>query len=390
MRLDGSMRALFGVVQDYPWGSTTAIPELLGQEPTGEPAAELWFGAHRSAPAVFDDGSTLLDLVTTDPQLLGRDSLGQFGDRLPFLLKVLAAAQPLSLQAHPTRAQAEAGFARENAAGPELGTPARNYADDWPKPEMIVALTEFDALCGFAQPEPRAELWREFDQPALAPLIDRLAAGDLRDPLTSLLSEAQWREVATEVLARCADPSGLSPAAAALAATAVQIDAFHPGDPGILVALMMNRVRLAPGEALFLPAGNLHAYLEGTGVEIMANSDNVLRGGLTSKHVDVAELGSVLEFTPTDVALVPVDQISPGIERYRTPAPEFALHRISAGAGTLPGLDTARVLLVTSGELRAARSDDQLDIASGRALFLAAGEDVSVSGDGVGWLASVG
>ncbi|HEY4152487.1 MAG TPA: mannose-6-phosphate isomerase, class I, partial [Pseudolysinimonas sp.] len=271
--------------RDYAWGSTTAIPELLGTAPTGRPQAELWLGAHPGSPArLVGAEGTLADVVH---------------GRLPFLLKVLAAASPLSLQAHPTTAQAEAGFAAENAAGIPLSAPERNYKDASAKPEMIYALSdEFRALCGFrAVAETRTVLLPVSGDVRIAPLLDRLVDD------TSIRAVFDW------LITRGAGVDDVI--AAVVEASAVDDDPSwdtvrrladsFPGDPGIAISLLMHTVVLHPGEALYLPAGNIHAYLEGVGIELMSASDNVLRGGLTTKHVDVPELLKVLDFRPLPV-----------------------------------------------------------------------------------------
>ncbi|RCK68378.1 mannose-6-phosphate isomerase, class I [Desertihabitans brevis] len=386
------MQRLTGPVQHYAWGSPTLIPELLGTEPDGRPHAELWLGAHPSAPARLESEG-LDERVERDPAVVGAASVERFGRRLPYLLKLLAAAEPLSLQAHPTREQAERGWAREEAEGPARDAPDRNYKDDWPKPEMIVALTEFDALCGFADPARTAALWRELEVEALDPLVDALGTPDgLRAVLLDLLDDERWRGVAglvTEAAGRRAEEEG---AVGDLCRTAVEIARFYPGDPGVLVALLMNRVRLQPGEALFLGAGNLHAYLSGLGVEVMANSDNVLRGGLTPKHVDVAELGAVLDFSSITPQPVPLVDEGEGRFRFDTPAPEFTLWRVDCSdtPTTVPASTTGRIVLATSGRVQLQSGATAITLHRGQAAFLPAGETVSAHGGGTAFVAGPG
>lgn len=382
------MRRLEGTVQHYAWGSEDSLPRLLGREPDGQPWAELWLGAHPSAPSSVD-GTSLADVVTADPPSVGERSVADFGPVLPYLLKVLTAARPLSLQAHPSRAQAEAGFAREEAAGLPLDASDRSYKDPWPKPELIVALGEFDALCGFADPAGTAERFARLGVPAL----DALVA-----PLTAVGGAAGLREV---FVACCELPPGrrdlvgevVSAAAAeadrsAWCRTAVELGAAFPDDPGVLAALLMNRVRLAEHEALYLDAGVLHGYLRGDGIEVMASSDNVLRGGLTAKHVDVPELVSVLDFTPTTPSLVPVVEEPAGVFRYETPAPEFALWRLEVDDGpvALPAADRGRIALVVSGSVRLG----ELDLGRGQSAWVEAGEDITAAGAGRVFLAAPG
>ena len=382
------MERLTGPVQHYAWGSTTAIPELLGLEPDGQPYAELWLGAHPKGPA--DVAGVRLDqLIASHPGVLGAASVARFGERLPYLMKVLAAARPLSLQAHPSRAQAEAGFAREEAAGIPRDADHRNYKDDWPKPEVLCALGDFEALYGFADPSAVAQHFARLGVAEVAPLVAPLTDPGGAEGIARVflgLCELDNRGVVDAVVAaareslanglRADEPFGL------FCRTAVELAEHEPGQPGVIAALLMNRMRLRAGEAIFLPAGNLHAYLHGTGVEIMANSDNVLRGGLTPKHVDVAELGRVLDFSPVAPSLVPVVEESPGVFRYQTPAPEFRLWRLELGGGSglgevaVPGDGFGRVLLVTDGEVEVGG----VRLARGESGWLPAGEQAVLSG----------
>lgn len=395
------MKRLTGQVQQYAWGSTTAIPELLGRPPGTEPEAELWLGAHPSAPSRY--GDLALDaVVDADPGLVGEASLAQFGARLPFLLKVLAAAEPLSLQAHPSRAEAEEGFARENAAGVPLTAPERTYRDDWPKPEAICALGEFHGLCGFRDPLRTADLLAQLEMAELTELVDALRAG----------GSAALATAFPHILRRGDEFGGLVPTIAAAATpyagdegefglfcrTAVELAEVRPGDPGVVAALLTHRVLLQRYEALFLPAGNMHAYLHGLGVEIMANSDNVLRGGLTGKHVDVPELARLVDFTPAEPEILTATEEAAGIFAYPTPAPEFDLWRIESRSNLLlPGDGGARIVLVVDGELllespgTLATPSETLQLARGESALVPAGElSVVVRGGGTAFVAAPG
>lgn len=391
------MRALFGEVQHYAWGSTTAIPKILGIEPDDRPWAELWLGAHPAAPSRVDepDSTTTLDQVLeTQPHLIGGRAVDTFGPRLPFLLKILAAQQALSLQTHPSRAQAEAGFAREEAAGVPIDAPHRVYVDDWPKPEIMVALEDFHALCGFRHPTQTADL---FDGLGDTGLDDVLA--DLRDPDPNIA----LRKTFTAVLGLSAERVDEFVALAAqhmhapgplgqFANTAVEIAADYPGDPGVVAALLMNRILLRAGEGIFLEAAVMHAYLRGTGIELMANSNNVLRGGLTPKHVDVRELSRLVRFEPYTPAPFRGVPQGPGTVHYPVPAPEFALWRMDVGAQplALPGADRGRIVLATAGPVTITSQDGALTFAAGDAAWLDAKEDGQISGDGTAWIAASG
>ncbi len=318
------MKRLTNKIQNYAWGSTSAIPSLLGVAPDGKPQAELWCGAHDSAPSLAG-AEPLNELIAKAPvRLLGERVAKRFDGRLPFLLKVLAAAQPLSLQAHPSLAQAREGFARENAAGIPLNAPHRNYRDANHKPEIICALSEFHALCGFRRVGDSVRLLS-----ALGVDVTILE----RDGLKAFFTHVMTERVS---LSEVRDVEGFANECA-LARTLVKA---YPGDPGIIGALLLNYVVLQPGEALFLNAGNLHAYLDGTGIELMANSDNVLRGGLTPKHVDVAELLRVLDFTDGPVKV--------WRDSYDAPIDDFRLSRLEV-EGSTPLPSAAQILLVTSG-----------------------------------------
>ncbi|HEY5980028.1 MAG TPA: mannose-6-phosphate isomerase, class I [Microlunatus sp.] len=387
------MDPLTGSVQHYAWGSTTAIPAFLGVEPDGRPQAELWLGAHPSAPSRIG-GRSLAELISADSTgVVGRAAVESFGPRLPYLLKVLAAAQPLSLQAHPSRTGAEIGFAREDDAGIDLGSPTRLYRDDWPKPEMLVALDDVEALCGFRDPDATFALFSRLGVPTATALMAPLHGGGA-DHLAEVFARVLGltdgeRDVVTEVVAAAAEllAAGGGPDAELerFARTAVELHQHYPGDPGVLAALLMNRMGISRFEGLFLPAGNLHAYLHGIGVEIMANSDNVMRGGLTPKHVDVQELMAILDFTPGVPDLVEVVADGVGVWRYRTPAPEFALWRLDADPTgvVVPAAVSGRVVLVVEGEVELTDGTTTLRLARGGSVFGYPGESLTVTGGGI-------
>ncbi|WP_372696918.1 mannose-6-phosphate isomerase, class I [Arthrobacter sp. JSM 101049] len=406
------MYRLSNTVRDYPWGSRTAISELLGIEPTGQPAAEMWIGAHPDSPSLATlpghDGTRRLDdLVAAEPlRLLGEDAAGRYG-RLPFLAKVLAAAEPLSLQVHPTLEQARAGFAAEEAAGIDRGAAHRNYKDENHKPEIIFPLTEFSALCGFRDAAASASLFdwlaRTIESDPQLPdeggravgVARRTAAtleqGDLRGAFTDLLSGGtdvvQLVDLAATAVA-CGRHEVQDPGLAELESLA----GFHPGDPGVLVSLMLNHLTLRPGQAVYLPAGNIHAYLRGLGVEVMASSDNVLRGGLTGKHMDLPELMDIVDFTSWAVPYLDAEGSDLGQELYRPPFEEFQLQRIALpGEAAMAGDDVAVAqngpvtLICVAGELVLDSPQGDLCLARGDSVFIPANEAPVVAkrhGDG--------
>ncbi|PJJ61721.1 mannose-6-phosphate isomerase, class I [Compostimonas suwonensis] len=336
--------------RDYAWGSTTAIAELLGHEPSGGPEAELWLGAHPGSPSrIVDPSQTggaadLAAWIAADPQTALGSRLASAGaPRLPFLLKILAAASPLSLQAHPSNERARAGFAEENALGIPLDAPHRNYKDEHHKPEMVYALSEtFEALCGFRPLDEVREMLAELHDASeegyrstlgpLAALVERLNGEQpLRTAVEWLLGSGT-RSDAAAVTALVGNVVALAEAVqssrfAKEFETVVQLAESYPGDPGIVISLLLNRVSLRRGEALFLPAGNIHAYLSGLGVELMAASDNVLRGGLSPKHIDVDELVEVLEFESLPVPYLPPAVEFNRIAVYRPDVTDFELVR---------------------------------------------------------------
>lgn len=394
------MLRLQGAVQHYAWGTTDAIPRLLGQPADETPFAEYWLGAHPLAPASAD-GIGLNHLVATNPEVLGQASRQAFGDQLPYLVKVLSARHALSLQAHPSREQALEGFAKEEAAGVAIDAPERTYRDDWPKPEILIALDEFHTLSGFRDPRQTAALFAGLGVAAelasvIGPLTERRGAAALEEVFLDVLSLRGERAGLSELVCAAAmkhssDPDDLGD----FARTVIELDEVFPSDPGILAALLMNRVVLQPGEAVFVPAGHMHAHLRGTGVEVMANSDNVIRGGLTPKHVDVSELIKVVDFDPTVPQLTHPQSVGHGVEHYPTDCPEFDVWRLTSTAATdevtLPGNGSARVLLAISGTLRLNSPTGSLDLARGQSAFLAAAENaVTLSGEGVAFVTAVG
>ena len=392
--------------RDYAWGSTTAIAALQGRVGSGLPEAELWLGAHSGSPAVVDGGLTL------DAWLAARDQT------LPYLLKVLAAATPLSLQAHPSLAQAAEGFARENALGIPVDAAHRNYRDDQHKPELIVALSDrFAALCGFRPLEATRRLLAGLQIPtdAAAAAVAQLAGilrdvGDSSDLSTGSDLDAEALRRAVRWLLAEAGPDVIAGLAVAIAdsaaehvsaqgefaqalANAQMLAARYPGDPGVSVALLMNFVELRAGEALYLPAGNMHAYMSGLGIELMAASDNVLRGGLTPKHIDVEELLHVLDtHTLAQPLLAPVAGARPEIEVFAPGTREFELLRVRAQGDAVPvSLRGIAIAIATLGELRVEGSFGVSSLRPGESLLITADEhEVRVSGPGELFIAQPG
>lgn len=386
------MEQLRGAVRTYAWGSRTAIAEFTGRPvPAAHPEAELWFGAHPGDPAFLETEHgevSLLDAVTADPEgQLGSASRDRFGDVLPFLVKVLAADEPLSLQAHPSAEQAIEGYLREAKLGIPVASPVRNYRDTSHKPELLVALQSFEALAGFRQASRTVELLRALTvtdlDPYLELLNDQSDADGLRALFTTWITAPQPDiDVLVSAVIDGAIQYVSSGATefAAEAKTVLELGERYPGDAGVLASLLLNRISLAAGDALYIPAGNLHTYLRGFAIEVMANSDNVLRGGLTPKHVDVPELLRVLDFAPTAEA-----QLRPKAHRkglgliYETPAEEFAValltlegehlgHEVDAS----PNHDGPQILLCTEGSAVVHGKSGSLKLERGMAAWVAA------------------
>jgi mannose-6-phosphate isomerase len=312
------------------------------------------------------------------------------------LLKILAADSPLSIQAHPNSEQAAEGFARENAAGIGLQASDRNYKDDRHKPEMIVALSEFEALCGFKTAKQIRNLLESMLDPTevsdgLRSLVSHwLELFDGEDGLRKLFADiANRRGNLDGVTAELTQQANLS----AQFELAARLNILYPGDPGVILALLMNHVWLEPGEALFLPAGNIHAYLSGLGVEVMASSDNVLRGGLTPKHVDVAELERVLNFEGGPAELVKTRELSRGLVEFVAPVDDFILYRADlSGDVVLADLNIpgASIVLCTAGEIAISNSiEERLVLQRGEAAYLGAdAKKFSLAGSGTAFMAT--
>ncbi|TIH37822.1 type I phosphomannose isomerase catalytic subunit [Subtercola vilae] len=414
--------------RNYAWGSPSAISDLLGSQPTGEPEAELWLGAHPGSPSRIVDPAETGGFDTLTAWIAADPARATGGTHLPYLLKILAAERPLSLQAHPTLAAAREGFARENAAGLALDAPNRNYKDPLHKPEVIYALSDtFEALCGFRdvteiraiiaalteadarqslpEPEPLAALASQLrGEPAealktavewllsggaqVATLVEQvtvLVGGVVVGPGASSDSEVVGEPAATAAL--------LSGPFGAAFATVRDLSAEYPGDAGVVLSLLLNRVTLKQGEALFLPAGNIHAYLKGLGVELMAASDNVLRGGLTPKYIDVPELLSVLVFESSPVPYLEAGHPVPGVQEYQPDITDFVLVRITPTAG----LDAryspqgAAIVIVTAGSVTVSSATGSVVARRGESFFVTPDEGaLTFSGTGELFLAAPG
>ncbi len=369
---------LINQVQNYSWGSTDYIPTLLGKDFNGAHCAELWMGDHPrgTSSAIVDNRKISLDqLILKDPKLILGNDVSRFGSHLPFLFKVLSAASPLSIQAHPNKIQAETGFLDENTRNIPLDAFNRNYKDNNHKPEIICALTNFTAMCGFRKSNIietnftklnssvfKNQLKNCFDTgvenntEAFFSALMRLDKKNLRNLIESALV---WAGTNISLEAKLVK----------------KFAALYKNDPGILSPLFLNVFRLKPGEALYQGAGELHAYVEGTGIELMANSDNVLRGGLTPKYIDVPELLKVLNFKYTEKSILNPKEIKSGIFEYETISREFVLKTYSVGKNNILEVEnngSVEIILCIKGNAVIHTKDGDFPIAKGESFIIPA------------------
>ncbi|ELY6223428.1 mannose-6-phosphate isomerase [Cronobacter muytjensii] len=387
------MQKLINSVQNYAWGSKTALTELYGVEnPDGLPMAELWMGAHPKSSSQVQDAQgnmrALRDVIDADKTaLLGEQVAARFGE-LPFLFKVLCADQPLSIQVHPNKQASEEGFARENAAGIPLDAAERNYKDPNHKPELVFALTPFLAMNAFREFSEIVSLLQPVAgaHTAIAHFLAAPDADRLRDLFAGLLNmQGEEKSRALAVLKATVESQQGEPWD-----TIRFIAQFYPDDSGLFSPLLLNVVKLNPGEAMFLFAETPHAYLQGVALEVMANSDNVLRAGLTPKYIDIPELVANVKFVAKPAAQLLTQPEQHGATlNFPIPVEDFAfsLHDL----GTQPerlAQASAAILFCVEGEAVLSKDDQRLTLKPGESAFVAANESpVSVSG--VGRLARV-
>lgn len=429
------MERLSGWVKHDDWGSVDAIPALFGREPDGQPWSEVWFGAHPDGPTLAEDWKTLAEQISADPTgTLGRGLVYAFGPQLPYLAKVIATSHPLSLQVHPTKEIAREGYLREDILGIPRTDPDRTYRDMNHKPEMLYALTDFEALVGFRVPRRARQLLEGLDCALAENLHRRLRLATVRGGLRSLVawlfdadapvtpeSIGEFVDACARRLERGESPSVRTDRMVASLAR------IHPGDPGIIVAFLMNPVSLRPGECVYIPPRMIHSYQSGMGIEVMAASDNVVRAGLTTKHVDAAQLVEIAEFSALPPVRVAPEHPTSATDRYLVPAQEFQLSvttlagrandgavpdgweaspgasAVSEGASeTVPGAETVpgsagpetvpgegpRIVFVTDGEMTLHSAEPcgaagELTLRRGEVAFVAASERaLTVQGHG--------
>ena len=386
------MLRLSGAVKDYAWGSTSAISDFTGIDFGGRRVAELWFGAHNGTQALAG-GRPLAEAIATDPvEILGADVAARFDGQLPFLLKVIAPEQPLSLQVHPGKEMAEAGFQAEEEAGIPLDSPRRNYRDRNHKPEMIFALTPFEAFAGFRAPRRAIEVLDNLNAPLAREILEILRAHPgyrgLRAVARKLLAPLdEERRIQIEaVITACQDrlDRGTSPSLR-VDRQAVALARTYPSDPGAVLSLLLNPVTLRAGEALFIPTGAVHAYVSGLGIEVMSSSDNVLRAGLTPKHIDAGEALRCMDFHGAPPVRIAPEMNGRGTGIYYAPVDDFELSVSNVNGEEwipIPGRGP-RILLGISGDLEVGVGGSIETIRTGEALFISAAEGaVRVRGKG--------
>ncbi|MGJ3352545.1 mannose-6-phosphate isomerase [Providencia sp. Je.9.19] len=383
------MLKMINKVQHYDWGSKTALTKLYGiSNPNNLPMAELWMGAHpkASSDVIVPESNQVISLetlISSDPdKYLGKNIAQHYG-RLPYLFKVLCAAQPLSVQVHPNKTYAEVGFAKENAAGISLDSPIRNYKDDNHKPELIYALTPFKAMNAF---RPLSEIAQLLDFVSAAhPDIQLFVQSPSEEKLARLFAQilnlaGEQKELALGVLKAALNSRQGEPWN-----SIKQMVSLYPEDNGLFSPLLLNVVELQPGEAMFLYARTPHAYLEGVGLEVMANSDNVLRAGLTNKHIDITELIANIDFKPTKADdLLSIPEKYGNIWKYNIPVEDFSFNIYSINdSGIAVDNNTASILFCIEGELVLSSGNDIINIGSGESIFLPAYEEsISIKGNG--------
>ena len=383
------MLKMINKIQHYDWGSKTALTKLYGiPNPDKLPMAELWMGAHPKASSAVIDPQTkqsisLESLINNAPEKYLGKKIAQKYARLPYLFKVLCAVHPLSVQVHPNKVYAEVGFAKENAAGIPLDSPIRNYKDDNHKPELVYALTPFKAMNAFRPLSEIAQLLAFIS--AAHPDIQLFVQAPSEEKLARLFAQilnlsGEQKELALGVLKAALNSRQGEPWN-----SIKQMVSLYPEDNGLFTPLLLNVVELQPGDAMFLYARTPHAYLEGVGLEVMANSDNVLRAGLTNKHIDIPELIANIDFKPTCSGdLLNVPDKSGNIWKYNIPVEDFSFNIYSINdSGINLANNTASILFCIEGELVLSTSNEKISIGPGESIFLPAyDENIFIHGNG--------
>jgi len=389
----------------YAWGSADGLGKTLGlTNESGGPQAELWMGAHPKAPStlILPEGRRPLDaMIASDPErMIGATVAARYGNKLPFLFKALSAAKPLSIQVHPSRRKAERGFEKENTIGIAVDSAERNYRDPNHKPELSVALTRFEALVGFRPLEDITAFGRllgtgNFDRhfEGLEKRRDRMELSVFFYSLMTQPAETKRDliKAAAETASRVLGEGGTDASDTLAWTWVLKLSKLWPKDIGVLSPLLFNIIQLEPGEAIFIAPGEPHAYLEGTALEIMANSDNVIRCALTDKHADIPEFISALGFDAGRPAKIGATNIAPGIDRFNCDVPEFALSKIDAAERPAFEVRGPEILLCAEGRVSVHSEGASLELGRGDSAFVcASAASWSAGGSGTLWRATVG
>ena len=376
-------------VMAYAWGSHDGIAALQGRAASDQPEAELWMGAHPRAASVLADpkraggaGEPLDAWIVADPEaVVGRDIVARFGPRLPFMLKVLSAAQPLSLQVHPDDALAREGCAAEDAAGIDRAAPERSYRDPYAKPELLVAVTDFEVLLGFRPAAAAADALAALGVRRLDRVVEALRGGaPTGEGFLAVVSwpAGQRADLVAEVRAAAAGVDDER------SAWVVSLADRYPTDPGVVGVVLLNYLRLRPGQAVYVDPGQIHAYLCGTGLEVLGSSDNVVRGGLTPKHVAIAELRRALAVEATSPQVIEPFADADGVERWNTSRSEFALARLRVDGERRDASPGPAIVLCLEGKVEVNAADATVMLNGGESAFVTANAPaVTFVGEGV-------
>jgi mannose-6-phosphate isomerase len=377
--LSHSFYPMENIIQNYVWGSRTSIRELLGiNNPDNQHQAEIWMGTHANGCSkikVDSKKQLLSDFIDQHKsEALAAQTETQFGE-LPYLFKVLAAGEALSIQVHPSKAQAEIGFAKEEQAGIPRTAANRNYKDPNHKPELVYALTPYQAMNGFREFAETIALFKQVNISAITDLVDAFAAAPDSKGLESFFSailsvQGEVKESAVKSLLEYANANKNDP----LFALILELAEQHPGDIGLFSPLMLNVITLQPGEAMFLYACTPHAYLKGTGLEIMANSDNVLRAGLTPKYIDVKELVACTKFEaiPFDTLRFTPEEKEGGLY-YAIPVDDFKFALFESVNDLTIQTQSAEILLALDADLTLKHQNGEtVTIGKGESVFIPA------------------
>lgn len=385
-------------IRNYAWGSHELLAQIRGADaPTLEPEAELWIGAHDADPALALGQGPLNQAIADDPErFLGSSALARFGPRLPFLLKVLAVGKPLSLQVHPTLEQARVGYRKETEAGISLSSPNRTFVDENHKPELLVAVSDFHALVGIREPDDATTLARlliangahRLASVVLAPILNTPTVVGLRQALQGLVGRPDDETLIEETVFAATRIASTDEEYASSARWFLKIAELFPTRPDVVATLLLNHVHLRPGQAIYVAPGQIHSYLGGLGIEIMSSSDNVVRGGLTPKRIDVSTFFSMVDWTQG--ANFRIEGAKDGATTtWNPPITGFRLSRIECQDEAIAVASDAPAIFFASHESAVlTRGSERHELKQGESIYAAPGSPILVSGSATLWCAS--